>query len=95
MDKDEFVVLSTKVYKYNHNNKRQSRILCLTNKNIINLIPENFAQKLFSLSRIKRKIPYSKVGAVTVSRHSKEFVLHIPSEYDYRFNSEDFRESIL
>lgn len=35
---------------------------------------------------MKRRIPIEKVGAIIIStKNSKECVLHIPSEYDYRY----------
>ena len=41
---------------------------------------------------IKRKIPISSIYAVTLSKKSSEFVLHVPSEYDYRFDSKKLPE---
>lgn len=38
---------------------------------------------------IPRKIPISSIYGVTVSRLSKEFAIHVPTEYDYRFSSKD------
>jgi serum/glucocorticoid-regulated kinase 2 len=37
--------------------------------------------------KIKRKIPIECVYGVTISRRSSEFVIHIPEEYDYRYDS--------
>lgn len=44
---------------------------------------------------IKRKIPLSKLYAVTISRVSYEFVLHVPEEYDYRFKSQEHRDLLI
>lgn len=44
---------------------------------------------------IKRKIPLHRLYAVTVSRISSEFILHIPEEYDYRYKSGEYRDLIL
>ena len=38
---------------------------------------------------VKRKIPITKIVAITVSKYSSEFVLHVPEEYDYRYSSAD------
>ncbi len=41
----------------------------------------------------KRRIELPLIYAVTVSRRSSEFVLHIPTEYDYRFSTEKSPET--
>lgn len=38
---------------------------------------------------IKRKIPYTKIKAITLSSIGTEFVIHVPDEYDYRYSSYD------
>jgi len=38
---------------------------------------------------VKRKIGIDKVAAITASRVSSEFVIHVPDEYDYRYSSAD------
>ncbi len=92
-------MLSSSTYKFNHVDKKQQRILVITNKNILNITPQKFINNIFakmiSSVRIKRKIPLYKIFAVTVSRFGYEFVIHVPDEYDYRFRSDDFRERIL
>lgn len=40
--------------------------------------------------KIRRKIDISKIKAVTISRLGYEFVIHVPSEYDYRYSSEKY-----
>ena len=44
--------------------------------------------KMSSFGRIRRKIPIDKVTAVSISKLSSEFVIHIPTEYDYRYSSD-------
>lgn len=44
---------------------------------------------------IKRKIALSSIKGITVGIYGSEFVLHIPSEYDYRFSSPERRDRIL
>jgi serum/glucocorticoid-regulated kinase 2 len=39
--------------------------------------------------KIKRKIRLNLLFAVSISNIGSEFVLHIPIEYDYRFQSSD------
>jgi hypothetical protein len=62
----ETIILSAKLVKINHVNKKQERIILLTNKNLYNILPSDTFLGLFS--RIKRRIPYSNIIAMTVSR---------------------------
>ena len=41
--------------------------------------------------KVKRKICLSKIKGFTISSLSHEFVVHVPSEYDYRFMSDEYR----
>jgi serum/glucocorticoid-regulated kinase 2 len=79
------------IFKYNYKNKKQERIIVITNFNLYNLkVPDvfnNFIAKLFSSAIMRRKIPLQKIAAVTVSRQGFEFVIHVPEEYDYRYCS--------
>lgn len=70
----EKIVLSVKLNKINGVGKTQERILVLTNKNLYNIKPSSF-MGLFS--RIRRKIPYSNIQSMTVSRFGSEFVVHV------------------
>ena len=36
---------------------------------------------------IKRKINISAIKAISVSKIGNEFIIHVPSEYDYRYAS--------
>ena len=36
---------------------------------------------------IKRRIPLSKIGGITASTKNTEFIIHVPSEYDYCYDS--------
>ena len=51
----------------------------VTEDNINNFVEEKFSTK------IKRKIPIIKIYGVTFSNIGCEFVIHVPTEYDYRF----------
>ena len=44
---------------------------------------------------IKRRISYKDIAGITMSKLGHEFVVHVPSEYDYRFESPDKREEII
>lgn len=45
-------------------------------------------QNIFNLNKlsITRRTSLTKIKAITVSKISKEFVLHVPDEYDYRYS---------
>jgi serine/threonine protein kinase len=78
----EVVVYSAKVTKVNKRKKAQPRVLLITDKAIYNLMPGDY-------SKCRRRIDLESLGSVTYSTTSDEFVLHVPTEYDYRFKSAD------
>ena len=65
---------------------KQDRTLLLTNQNLYNVKKD----------QIKRKIDINSIKAVTLStkKDHSEFVVHIKSEYDYRYES-DYRREIF
>lgn len=87
------------VIKVNHVDKKQERIILVTNKNVYNILPQdgfqNFLSSFMSNTRIKRKIPYANISGVTLSRHGPEFVLHVQNEHDYRFSSTNLKVKIV
>ena len=80
------VLFSGKVFKYNPMLWRQERVVLITTKYLYNLHKK----------KEKRKIPLGKIDGITKSlaNASKEFVIHVTSEYDYRYES-DLREKII
>jgi hypothetical protein len=50
---------------------------------------------LFSGSKVKRSIDIAKITHLTYSESSNQFVVHVPSEYDYRLRTLDRDEFIL
>lgn len=44
---------------------------------------------------IKRRIDLNFIKGITTSTVGTEFVLHVPSEYDYRYSSTLHREKII
>jgi serum/glucocorticoid-regulated kinase 2 len=60
-------------------------MLVITNENIYNV----------SGKSIKRKISLGKLWGITVSKMSFEFILHIPTEYDYRYKSQENRDIMI
>lgn len=83
--------MSAKVIKINHVNKRQERVLAVTNKNLINIASPSSLLP----NRIKRKIPLSKVIGLTVSRFGNEIVIHVEGEDDYRFATHNLRNKFI
>jgi len=76
----ERVQFSAFVIKINKKGKEQTRAVLITDKAIYNLLPNNFG-------KCKRRIALEEVGGLTCSNISDEFVVHVPTEYDYRFKS--------
>ena len=82
---NEKVFYSCLITKYNDLGIRQERSLVLTDMAIYNL----------KKSAIQRRIPYDKLESISKSKLSSEFILHIKSEYDYRFLSFNRRNEII
>mmetsp|Transcript_23066 Transcript_23066/g.50346 ORF Transcript_23066/g.50346 Transcript_23066/m.50346 type:complete len:546 (+) Transcript_23066:298-1935(+) len=76
----EQVYFSDFLVKINPRDKPQERVLLITNKALYNLLPTDY-------SKCKRRITLESVDFITVSQASDEFVLHVPTEYDYRMMS--------
>lgn len=83
----EAVLFSEFVVKVNPRGRLQERILLMTDHALYNLLPSNYG-------KCKRRIALRDIESVTQSRSTPEFVLHVPSEYDYRLVS-DKRENIV
>lgn len=78
--KPETVLFSAEVRKNNKRGKWQDRVLMITDKAMYNLLPKDLS--------LKRRVPLEHMAAMTASKKSHEFVVHIPEEYDYRFESD-------
>ena len=77
MEKDEHIVFSVEVVKFNRFGLRQSRNLLLTTHNLANVKDHEF----------QRKIGLRTIKAMTKSTelNNNEFICHVKDEYDYRF----------
>jgi len=73
----EQVLYAVLCNKINEWGKVQGRLLVLTDQAVYNLSANGL--------KCKRRIPLSYVGLVTASEASGQFVLHVPSEYDYHY----------
>ena len=77
----EQLILAIKVTKINRKGKRQQRLFVLTNLAIYNY-------KVGSYSAAKRRIDLMHIESIHVNTENvEEFILKVPSEYDYRFES--------
>ena len=84
--RSEPVVFSQTAVKVNQWGFKQERILLMTTDNIYN----------FKKRALKRKINIGKIGGLIVSeKNPKEVILHIPSEYDYRYILDSERDTFI
>jgi hypothetical protein len=83
-ERNEQVLFSCKVLKFNRFNMKQERDLLVTNLYVYNI----------KNKKIKRPIGIQKLMAFTISSAPgiKEFIIHVKQDYDYRFISEEFME---
>lgn len=44
---------------------------------------------------VKRRIESDKIKAISFSKIGTEFILHVPSEYDYRYAAVEMRDRII
>eukprot|EP00499_Haloplacidia_sp_CaronLabIsolate_P008876 CAMPEP_0196781486 /NCGR_PEP_ID=MMETSP1104-20130614/9675_1 /TAXON_ID=33652 /ORGANISM="Cafeteria sp., Strain Caron Lab Isolate" /LENGTH=545 /DNA_ID=CAMNT_0042151719 /DNA_START=50 /DNA_END=1687 /DNA_ORIENTATION=+ len=78
-DGSETVQFSDYIVKINPRGRLQERVIMITDLAVYNLMPSNFG-------KCKRRIPLTSIESVTVGA-GNQFVIHVPSEYDYRFVS--------
>jgi hypothetical protein len=74
----EKVIYSGRIVKITSKGMPNIRVLVVTDKAVYNVPVGDY-------SVLKRRIPISAVTSATASRISSEVVLHVPSEYDFRF----------
>ena len=77
--------MSCPIYKFNDYKKKQERNLLITNMAVYNCKGTD----------IRRKIEADKIKGISFSRIGTEFILHVPTEYDYRYASSDLRDRIV
>ena len=82
---NEKVYSSCTLIKYNDVNARQERNIVLTEGAIYNV----------KKTQVKRRIPFEKLEAISISNASSEFVLHIKDGHDYRYLSFEHRTEII
>lgn len=67
------------VQKINAHGKVQTRLLVVTDHAVYNISASG--------QRFKRRIPLRAITHLTASESAQQFILHVPSEYDYLFAS--------
>eukprot|EP00471_Norrisiella_sphaerica_P009737 CAMPEP_0184499808 /NCGR_PEP_ID=MMETSP0113_2-20130426/42556_1 /TAXON_ID=91329 /ORGANISM="Norrisiella sphaerica, Strain BC52" /LENGTH=655 /DNA_ID=CAMNT_0026887859 /DNA_START=89 /DNA_END=2056 /DNA_ORIENTATION=+ len=76
---EEVLIFAGKITKINSRGRRQKRLVAVTNRAMYNLTDR---------VEVNRRVDLTKIESVTTSQKSQEFVVHVPSEYDYWFESE-------
>jgi len=76
--KSERVAYLSFVNKHNAHGKVQARLLVVTDSALYNFDHGG--------SKPKRRIALAAIGSVSANEASGQFVLHVPSEYDYHFS---------
>ena len=74
------VLFSMSMVKINRKGKGQNRVLLITSRHLLNLMPDNYA-------KCNRCVQIAQLHHVTTSTTTEEFVVHFTDEYDYRFKS--------
>ncbi len=91
----ETLYWSGECFKKNNRGKIQNRSFILTDKKVVNVGKRgNFLTNLFS-SLIKRQIKNDSIQAITYSKISGHFIIHVPTEYDYYLITEYKDEFLL
>lgn len=87
---DEPVFYSNILYKINQYSFSQKRVIVITSARLYNF------RKKGGKWMLKRAIPIASIGGLSksLSKKSNEFVIHVPEQYDYRYQS-DHREEII
>ena len=83
---DEWLYWSGKMIKVNYKKKNQLRNFVISNKRIYNIGMDGVFGNLFH-KLVRRAIPIDKIECVTYSLISNNFIVHVPSQYDYYFIS--------
>lgn len=82
-------------YKINVRGRKQNRIFLLTTARVLNIGKKNFWNNLkFWQKFVKRAIKVENITSITYSNISNNFILHVPSEYDYYLSCQDKDEFI-
>lgn len=96
--KDDILLWSGEAFKINYRSNRQNRDFLITKKQVYNIGKKgNFFIDMFTKT-VKRSFSIESIKAITYSTISNNFIMHIPSEYDYYLcttDKDDFIKCIL
>ena len=83
-------MMSCKVVKINKYNWPQERYMIITQDNVYNFKSKSNLPFVYYTLEVKRVIEIGKLAGLTKSVHksSREFVIHVVGEHDYRFKSD-------
>ena len=84
---NDTVLWSLKVTKINKKGKPQQRVLLITNRHVLNLMPDNY-------SKCNRCINVHDLHHLSIASQEQEFALHVTGEYDYRFKSPMWEQAV-
>ena len=91
---DEQLILAIKLIKINKKGKKQQRVLVLTN-----LAVYNFKYSLLGsidFKNYKRRIELMSIESIhSNTSNMNEFILKVPAEYDYRYESTEVEVIIM
>ena len=82
---NEKVLFSSLIRKFNDVGRIQERTLVITDIALYNLQSAN----------LKRRVTIENIEAITISKISSEFVVHVFKEFDYRYTSYEKRNEII
>jgi len=84
---------SKDVYKINRRGISQRRTLIVTNRAVYSVVPKGNGCQT---GKCKRRIRILDIASISIpmSKESQEFDIHVPKEYDYRFET-PFRDAIV
>lgn len=92
MDEGEEVLFSARILKINVRNKQQKRNMVITNMSIFNIRDGGLLTGTLNMfsntAYLKRRIPLTKIEAIVYAKLGNEFVIHVPTEFDYRIISD-------
>ncbi|CAK91064.1 unnamed protein product (macronuclear) [Paramecium tetraurelia] len=81
----EIMLISRMITKINKRNNEQLRMIAISNEFVYNIDKKS----------IKRKIAINKIFGVTISKKSQEFIIHVPTESDLLYKSQENRDVII
>ena len=91
----ETLLWSGALLKINNVGKRQRRNFLITNKRVYNVGEEESGFLSFFTKKLKRIFWIKDIKAITYGYISNNFILHLPSEYDYYLCTPDKDEFIF